>query len=381
MRRVPISSVQPGMKVGHVVYNSLGQILLNRGVALTQAYINSLIQFGIPALYITDDFLPDVRVEDVIDDHTRVKAIKQVKTILTRTSVSQTILEDEAAVLQKTVCEMLDQLLNSPSVMVNLVDIRNLDDYLFGHSVNVCVLSLLTGASLGMEKASLINLGMGAILHDIGKMLIPHHILNKPGKVTEEEFRQLKKHPEYSYEILARGGFVKKSSAIIALQHHERYNGSGYPRGLIGEDIQISSQIVGIADVYDAMTADRVYRRANLPNDVYEMLAACGDYLFDYDILKAFLGNVAAYPNGSVVGLNSNEIGVVAETSRGFPLYPKLKVIFNQEGYCKESYLLDMTKDINLCITKLYKFGEVEKLKSKVSEDGANHTLTKEDEW
>lgn len=368
MRRVPISSVKPGMKVGHRVYNSSGKILLNRGVTLTQTYINSLIRFGIPALYVTgclpgavsSDFLPDTTVEDVIYDNTRVKAIKQAKTILMRTSVSKN--------LQEMISEMLDQVLQSRSIMVNLIDIRNLDDYLFGHSINVCVLSLLTGASIGMDKASLVNLGMGAILHDIGKMLIPPQILNKPGKVTEEEFRQLKKHPEYSFEILAGGGFVKKTSAYIALQHHERFNGSGYPRGLSGSQISVSSQIVGIADVYDAMTADRVYCSANLPNDVYEMLAACGDYLFDYDIVKAFLSNIAAYPSGTVVGLNSNEIGVVTDTPEGLPLHPRLKIIFNQDGYCQEPYHLEMAKNIDLCITKIFKYDEVKKLESKVSD-------------
>lgn len=119
---------------------------------------------------------------------------------------------------------------------------------------------------------------------------------------------------------------IGKISALIALQHHERHNGEGYPNGLCGDDIHDFSQIVGMADIYDAITADRVYRKAHPPGEAYEMLAGSGNFFFNYELVQSFLYNIAAYPTGTLVRLNSNEIAVVEETPKGFSLYPILKI-------------------------------------------------------
>ncbi|MCL6561204.1 MAG: HD-GYP domain-containing protein [Firmicutes bacterium] len=364
MRKVYIDLLRPGMVVGYAVHNSRGEMLVNRGTVLTQRYIDRLIQQGIPALYIADDFFPDIDSKDIIDEQTRVKAIKQVKTVL-KGSSSKIFTFEETMALQRTVDEILTNLLNNQSLMINLNDIRSMDDYLFGHCVNVCVLSLVTGIQLGYDKVTMSILGMGALLHDLGKIIISREILDKPGKLNAEEYEEIKKHPDYSYDILInQQPRIKKLSAIIAWQHHERMNGEGYPRGLTGDGIHRLSQIVGMADMYDAMTADRVYRRGIPPNEVYEMLSACGDYYFDYELVKAFLHNIAPYPVGTVVRLNTNEIGVVSRNNKRFPFSPRVTIVVDRTGsYLQNKVEKELSSGLDLYITGVLDNAEIEELK------------------
>ncbi len=368
MRRVPIDSILPGMVVGHNVYNARGDTLICRNVVLNSKSIKSLKRLGIPALYIDDGSLPDFYVEDVIDEKSRVAAIKLTRDILRGRSSTSSPLEKALVAESKTIIEdLIEQLMENPNLMVNLVDIRSVDDYLFGHSVNVCVLSLITGVCLCYDKIKLMRLGIGSLMHDMGKALIPSNILNKPGSLTHEEFDIIKRHSEYGYLILTNeNSRIKKLSALIALQHHERYNGEGYPKGLRGSEIHEFSQIVGIADVFDAMTADRVYRKAHQPHEAYEMLAASGDYLFEYKLVRAFLRNIAAYPAGTMVRLSTNEIAVAVDTPKGFSLYPNIKVIYDAEGNrLPEPKDIKLSERTNLTILGVLKHEEIMELKSK----------------
>lgn len=368
MRRVPTDSLLPGMKVGHNIYNSRGETLISRGVVLNKRYIESLKRLGIPALYIIDESLPDFYVEDVISEKSRVEAIKLVRSILKGQNSMKSRL-DNALInrSRETISNIIDQLMDNPSLMVNLIDIRSIDDYLFGHSVNVCVLSLITGISLGYDRNSLMNLGMGSLMHDMGKTLIPGYILNKPGPLSDNEFSVIKRHSEYGYSILTNNDSnIKKISALIALQHHERYNGEGYPKGLLGANIHEFAQIVGIADVFDAMTVDRVYRKAHPPYEAFEMLAGSGDFFFDYKLVLAFLRNIAAYPAGTIVWLSSKEIAVVVETPKGFPLYPKVKVIYDANGNkLSEPVDLDLSLQNDITVLKVIEYEELEEQAAK----------------
>lgn len=322
------------MKVGRPVYNSRGQLLLAAGTVLNRRNILRLKSLGIPALYIDDGLLPDVTVDDVISDDIRVQAMRQVRRLLE--AETQDLPVGRAIVkvreMAQTVNEIIDQLLNHASLVVNLVDIRSLDDYTFGHSVNVCVLSLLTGITLGYNRAKLFHLGMGALLHDVGKVRIPREILNKPGSLTREEFNVVKQHTVYGYEMLQRLPDVSPMAARIAYQHHERHQGQGYPQGLREDEIHEFARITAVADVFDALTADRVYRRAFPVHEAYEMIAGSGNFLFDFNVVRAFLQNVAAYPTGTIVALSNGEIGVVVETRRGLTPYPRVRILFEAGG-------------------------------------------------
>ena len=354
------------MVVGHPVYNSRGEVLLNRGVVLTEKYIESLKKLGYPALYIIDESLPEIYVEDVIDENTRMQAVVLARRILDggpkhKAALNRALMGEA----KHTVRDIIDQLLESPSLVVNMVDIRSMDDYLFAHSVNVCVLSLITGISLGYSREKLLRLGIGALMHDMGKTLIPQSILNKPGPLTKEEFEIVKEHTSYGYTILtSTGSQVPMISALIALQHHERYGGDGYPQGLGSQKIHEFAQIVGIADVYDAMTADRVYRKAYPPHEAYEMLMASGDYLFDYHLVKTFLSHIAAYPAGTLVKLSSGEVGMAVETKKGHSLYPKVVLLADPQGNpLPERIELDLSAQTTTTIVKVLDQSEIQALR------------------
>ena len=335
MRKVPTSVLKPGMKTGRPIYNASGQVLLNSGVVLTERFIHRLKMLGVPAVYIDDGFLPDIEINDVISEETRVQAVARVKALLAeqerrRSPVGRAIIGVKD--LYSTVNDIIDELLSNRSLMVNMVDIRCLDEYTFGHSVNVCVLAIITGITMGFSRQKLFHLGMGALLHDIGKIGVPLEILNKPGPLTREEFEIVKKHCAYGAAILEKDRHAGPLCRLVALQHHERYGGQGYPAGLAGDEIHLFARITGMVDTYDALTADRVYRRAFPPHEAYEMIAASGNYLFDFEVVKSFLHNVAAYPLGSLVRLSSGETGVVVETVRGYSLYPRVRILFDADG-------------------------------------------------
>ncbi|OIQ59145.1 Cyclic di-GMP phosphodiesterase [Moorella thermoacetica] len=357
MRKMPVEALKPGMVVARAIYSAEGRVLLNKGVTLKPSYLVRLRELGIPAIYIVDEVLGDLEVEDVISEQTRLQAIKAMKDLFgtcPQGKPTHTALLVDSARIQRVVNSLLEDLLSRKDLMLNLTDIRALDDYTFAHSVNVCVLALITGLTLHYSRSALMQLGVGALLHDIGKTCLPLSILNKPGKLTVEEYELVCRHPQCGFDILRLQEKVSLLSARVALEHHERYNGSGYPRGLKGEEIHEFARITGVVDVYDALTADRVYRRAYPPHEAYEMLAGAGNFIYDYRIVKAFLFNVAAYPVGTLVELNNGEMGVVTGTARGHSHQPRVRLLYHSDGTpYKEPVTIDLTVDLHRFVSRV----------------------------
>ncbi|WP_258358715.1 HD-GYP domain-containing protein [Moorella sulfitireducens] len=335
MRKLSVDSLKPGMVVARAIYSAEGQVLLNKGVVLKPGFIIRLKEMGVPAVYIRDNLLGELEVEDTVSEQTRLAAVKTVRELFGNYqdhAKGHVPLLVDSALIKKVVISLLEDLLDRKELMVNLTDIRALDDYTFAHSVNVCILALVTGLTLRYSREALLHLGIGALLHDIGKTCIPLYILNKPGKLTMEEYELVCRHAQYGFDILRIQKEVSMVSARVALEHHERYNGSGYPQGLKGKEIHEFAMITGVADVYDALTADRVYRRAYPPHEAYEMLSGSGNFTLDFEIVKAFLANVAAYPVGTLVQLNSGDVGVVTGTARGHSHRPRVRLLYRPSG-------------------------------------------------
>lgn len=333
MRRVPCEFLQPGMVMANHVYNFDGRVLLAKGVELTQTYINGLIQKGVPYVYIEDEISQDIYISDVVLEETRRQAIKHVKHTLD--NVYSKLLNHDTLNLKdvkKSITEILEQLLSNKNCIYDLMDIRAVGDYLFGHSVNVCILALMTGMSLQLNRGQLEQLSVGAIFHDIGKALLPPHILNKPAKLDDTEFEEIKKHPEYSLSILRGNSSIDSVSRMIAYQHHEKYNGGGYPLGKVGKEILDMSQIVGMVDIYDAVTSDRCYSKAMPPSEAYQMISGYGDHFFKFEIVKAFLSQIAAFPSGSLVRLSTDEVAIVVKNYKNRPLTPRVRILTDPEG-------------------------------------------------
>ena len=222
---------------------------------------------------------------------------------------------------------MMEELLSKKNILVNLVDIKSMDNYTYQHSVNVAVLSLILGLRLKLNRIELQDLCIGALVHDIGKILTPKSILLKEDTLTESELEIMRQHTTKGFDYIKNIPEVTAMSRAIALQHHERYDGSGYPEGRKGEKIHKFGRIVAIADVYDALTSDRPYRRALSPSEALEYIMAGGASQFDYEMVKTFAQVIVPYPEGTLVALSTGEYAVVEEVFQNYPLRPKVKII------------------------------------------------------
>lgn len=350
MRRVNINYVRPGMRLACPIFTSDGSVLLGCGVELTQRYIDRLKERGISNIYIDDELSEGIEVKDVISDETRIKAKKIIKNVAFDIMENNKI--SEASQITKIVNQIIDELLDNNDVLVNLNDMRLMDEYTFGHCVNVCVLSVMTGIAMGYNQLCLRDLGVGALLHDIGKMKIPSSILNKPGRLTDSEYNEIKRHTILGFDILRNCDAISKVSANTALAHHERCDGTGYPNGLYKDEIHEFSRIVAIADVYDAMTSDRIYRKGLQPHEAVDYLIGMGNTQFDYDIVKVFMSNISIYPVGSGVVLNTGEKGLVVKANKGFPTRPLVRIIYDRDGRrCKKFEEIDLIQHPSIFIT------------------------------
>lgn len=329
MRRIEINDANPGMVLGKTIYTSSGNILLRAGMRISPKYIHRLKELGIPAIYVKDEVFFDVDIPEVISEETRQQAQRAVRDIFADVQRCRRV---DISTAKDVVNGFVDELLANPKVIVNLTDVRSYDDYTFGHSVNVCVLSLLTGISLGYNEIQLRNLGVGALLHDLGKTQVDKKILQKPGPLSEAEFTAMKEHTCYGFEILRSEQELSLLSAHVALQHHERVDGSGYPRAMCGGEIHEYARITAVADVYDAMTSDRQYRKALHTSEVVQKIISYIGKQFDPEITRAFLGNIAVYPIGSIVTLSTREVAIVVDNHKNNPMNPVVRVILDEYG-------------------------------------------------
>ena len=234
-------------------------------------------------------------------------------------------MEDVRAV----VSELVDSVMRNPDAQMCLTQLKNRDEYTAQHSVNVCVLSLAFGRHLGMSRADLNLLGTGALLHDIGKLKTPLEILNKPGRLTDEEFRHMKEHPAHGRALLSQIADMPPEAIDVAFGHHERLEGHGYPRGLKAEEISVWSKMVAIVDVYDAITSDRVYHDGMAPTEALTRMYEWRIRDFDPDLLEQFIQCIGIYPIGSLVELSSGEVGVVISINPRFRLRPKVALVLD----------------------------------------------------
>jgi HD-GYP domain-containing protein (c-di-GMP phosphodiesterase class II) len=351
VRLIAIENATTEMKIAKNIYTADGRILLSIGVQLNGFYIQRLKELGISSLYIYDDKMGNVEVDELVYEHTKRDALKITKEIMTKIHQDQVFSTEK---ISQTINTIIDELVRSRKVVHSLVDIRSMNDYTFGHCVLVSVLSLKTGIDLGYDYRKLKALGEGAILHDAGKARISDEILNKPGPVTPEEYQEIQKHPQIGYEILKKCEGVSAVSAHIAWQHHEKYDGTGYPMGLKGNAIHEMARIVTIADIYDALSTDRIYRKRTLTHQVIEFLRDNGGKIFDPEIVKVFIKNIAPFPVGSIVILSTGETAVVTKVHRDFLTRPLVKVIFDGNGNpIREPIEKDLTTDLTTYIAKV----------------------------
>lgn len=365
MRLVPVECVNEGSYLAKTIYDNEGRVLLREGVKLNDILLKRIRHIKIFSIYINDEYSDNI-IEEVIKPELRQKAIKTIKDTFvsfekynTYTSKGTNSNKDSKFIQEKQkyflsigeiAADILDEIFAQKNVLINVVDIKNLDSYTYQHSVNVAVISLIIGMQLQLSKAELYSLCLGALLHDIGKVFIPNEIIQKYDKLTEVEYNIVKEHSLKGYEYLKGSPDISAPARIIALEHHERINGYGYPECLKGNDINKLAKIVAIADVYDALTSDRPQRRALSPNEALEYIMAGGGTLFDYNMVLAFSKVVVPYSEGTLVRLTNGDIAIVEENHPNYPLRPKLKIVKAIDPTRSRNIHVDLLEELNLVI-------------------------------
>ncbi|MBF0125051.1 MAG: HD-GYP domain-containing protein [Magnetococcales bacterium] len=229
--------------------------------------------------------------------------------------------------MKDMVTQMADSMFRNRDAILSLGLIKQKDEYTFMHSVNVGVFMLSFCQTLGISSEDIVDVGLGAVLHDIGKMKTPMEILNKAGKLTDDEFAIMRQHVTYSRRILEQCQGISEISVHVASQHHERYDGSGYPKGLKGDQINQFGQMAAIADVYDAITSDRCYHKGNNPHLALKRMMEWSQYHFNPALFQYFVKCVGIYPMGTLVRLENDLLAVVLRPNSESLLHPVVNVM------------------------------------------------------
>ena len=287
----------------------------------------------------TNNFAAHDSHEADLEQHTFQKELKVARKLHTRTrTFIDHALEDvrlgqavDTDAAKELVTEVANSITRSPHALVWLTNMKERDEYTSIHCMNVCVMAVSFGRTLGMEKAELEMLGLGGLLHDLGKMRVPLEILNKPSKLTFEEFEVMKTHPVEGYNMLKSQGDLPSEVLDIVKHHHERRNGKGYPSQLDGDQINDMTRIVAIVDVYDAITSDRCYHDAISPYDALKNMYEWVKEDFDKEMIEKFIKCLGIYPIGCVVELNLGHVGIVVSASEKSKLRPIVMLVLNSK--------------------------------------------------
>lgn len=330
MRFISTGHLRPGYKLAADLTYAKGRVLLRKGKTLTTSLIRKIAYLGYQGLYIEDELSEGLDITDVISTDLRTKASIELQNLFYNVEHNITSHAKKHIRSVKSLArDIVDEILSNRQTMVNIIDLRNYDDYTYNHSLNVTVLSVVLAAELKLSRDTVYELAVGALVHDTGKMFIHKDILNKPGKLTPEEFTEIKRHSELGFNYLRDNLDIPECSKIAALQHHEQYNGQGYPNGLVGDAIHLFGRIISVADVYDALSSDRPYRKAMPPSDAIEYIMGGYGTMFDPAIVKALTKKIAPYPIGTCVLLSTGEIGIVVKNFESTILRPMVKLIVN----------------------------------------------------
>ena len=299
-----------GKQLASSVYSADGHILLRKGVYLTPNYIKLLSSRGYHSVYVENELLPGLEIDEAINQATRIRATELVRKALEKTHKGEDLVIEP---ISRAVDAILDDLAGNSDMVVQLSTLRSIDEYSFVHSVNVCVLSVLMGYALHYPPRDMKQLGIGAILHDLGKARVPPEYLKRDGALTPSEYEEVKNHTTEGFELLRQNRDISILSAHVAFQHHERMDGSGYPRQLKGDDILEFARIAAVADVWDALISDRPYRKCVAPEEAMKELKQGAGKLYDETCVHHLMSRLAVYPVGTIVLLSDRRLAVVTK--------------------------------------------------------------------
>lgn len=350
MIRLSLHYVRAGMLLGRDICGANGQVILAAGVRLNDKYLELLRKWEITSVYISSPELELPVIGEMISPQLRAKTVKALKTAFT--TVAGRGLFQLADEEKQLIDNIVRQVVKEKAAMLSLAQISRHQRDIFAHSVNVAVLALMNAVALGYRaEGDLRKLAVGALLHDIGKVFVPPPLLEKREPLTEEEAEMVRSHTVSGFEVLRRIPGFSVVAAHVAYQHHECYDGTGFPRGLAGEDISMFGRIVAIANAYDELVTGRPAHKALEAHAAYECILTGVGSSFDPQVARAFLAKIAVYPVGTVVKLTTGQTGVVSGVTPLLQHRPEIKVLIGDTGQrLVKPFVIDLADKENLTI-------------------------------
>ncbi|OMG56205.1 phosphodiesterase [Azonexus hydrophilus] len=286
-------------------------------------------------------------IVDLKDEAARARRLQGEANKLVRNMMDDVRLGQQVEIerVEPLVEGMVDSIFRNQDALLPLARLKNHDDYTFQHSVSVCALLVAFGRGMKLDKVVIREMALGGLLHDVGKARIPDRILNKPGKLSEDEFGHMQHHVDEGVLLLQQSPGISEIALKVTAEHHERYDGSGYPGGLVEKNISLYGQMASIVDVYDAITSERVYHKGMAPTQALKKLLEWSSHHFDPKLVQAFIRSIGIYPSGSLVMLDSKRLGVVVEQNEDKLLEPVIRVFYHagQQHYIPPE-MIDLSK-------------------------------------
>lgn len=340
MRYIPIEKLTSGMVLGKDLFDGAGRILLSRHVILSNEYISNLSYLGFQGAYIDESFTRGLEIQEILQPEVKREALHLVTQIFNLDTLEKGDLTAEQLQIQHVVSEIIENILDDGDIMMSLLDLKTYDDYTYFHSVNVAVLSVMIGAYDAMEREELLQLAQAAIMHDIGKKFLDVNVLNLPRALNRKEKEIVREHSRLGHNFLRNNFDFPEKVCLSVLDHHEKYDGTGFPNGKKGDEIQDFARIIAIAENYDAMVSKRPYRDAISPSDTVEYLMSESGGAFDPRYIKIFARKIAVYPVGCEVELSNGKHAIVVKNYQDFPLRPRVRILENETE-------MDLSKDMD----------------------------------
>lgn len=356
MRLITLDKCHSGVKLGKSIYHENGKVLLVEGTELTDSLIERLKKYNIFTVYIEDEASEGIEIVEAIPEGLRAEAVhvitESLDTVAGLNSHSanlQGMIKTGRAIrsFQKIFRDILSCLNENRTALNLLATTKIHENDVYTHSLNVTIYACQLAIENGLPLKNIEEVGLGAMLHDLGKMYIPAEILHKPGKLTKEEYDQVKTHSELGFEVLRKVHEIPLPVAHCALQHHERIDGLGYPRGLKEDEIHKYAKILSVANVFDAVTSQRVYRPSMLPHKGIELLYTGNGTRFESKQIELFKDCIAIYPPGLTVKLNDGRTGIVSKYNFNAVGRPEIRIIRDEEHQDVTPYEIDLSsKDL-----------------------------------
>ncbi|MCB2305981.1 HD-GYP domain-containing protein [Clostridium estertheticum] len=348
MRLEFINRVKVNEILGKNIVTNDGSILLRSGVELNKKYIVKLKRLGVFYIYVEDSRLDDVSIEDE-----RLSSLKEL-TMKNMSTIMKNVTEGDIKGTKNSLSvveDLVNYIIEMGDVSKSLYDIQTFDNYTYLHSIDTGIMAIFLGITMNLSQGELKELSIGAILHDIGKTKIDKNIITKPGKLTKEEFEEIKNHPIYGKEILMQNFSMTNRILKAVEHHHERVDGNGYPYGLTKNQISKFAKIIGICDVYDSVSNDRCYRKKFNPSDAYELILAGAGNAFDEEVVKDFKKTFSVFPLGVCLKLSNGVEGYVIKQNKNFPDRPIVRVLYESETRLPiKFYEIDLLKHHNVIV-------------------------------